>query len=263
MSRSRTRSRSRTKSTSKMKSIMAEENYVNYRKTGYNITQDHVPIIHYNHTEDSYDGIIFLIAHSEFKGRLCHRPTKPGMKQHTLLVANIGNMCIWVSRPHMFDAFIRRRFSDALSYLPTDIEDFIHTVKGRLGKLEKMAERIKTNPIYKGFFGTRGKESVDPTEYCEREWQFFTQDKDKKPDGRVMLLRRDQKGKPYFKVLYENEIDKGNFHLTKTELLNKLYSTYHLRNVLLVDFGCSNTHSVSARNLGKLHSGRFGGTRKH
>jgi len=77
-----------------------------------------------------------------------------------------------------------------------------------------------------------------------------------------MLLRRDEKGNPYFKVLYENEIDKGNFHLTKTQLLDKLYGDpYHLRNVLLVDFGCSQTHFVSERNMVKLHSGRFGGTR--
>ena len=251
---------SRTRS--KLKSIRAEENYVNYSDTGYNITRSYVPVIHYNHTEDSFDGIVFLIGHSHFIGRLCHRPTKSGMKQHTLLVSNIGNRCIWISRPQMFDAFIRSRFSDALSYLPTDIEDLIHTVKGKTGKLEKTAERIKTNPLYKNFFGTRGKQSVDPTEYCEREWQFFTQDQHKKPDGRVMLLRRDEKGNPYFKVLYENEIDKGNFHLTKTQFLNKLYSDpYHLRNVLLVDFGCSHTQSVSARNLEKLHRGRFGGGR--
>jgi hypothetical protein len=244
-----------------LKSIKAEENVP--RPSGFNITRSYVPVIHYPHTEkDSYDGIVFLVGHSQFIGRLCHRPTQPGMKQHTLLVSNIGNSCIWINLPHMFDAFIRRRFSDALSYLPTDIEDFIHTVKGKTGKLEKTAEKIKTNPFYKGFFGTRAKHSVDPSEYCEREWQFFTQDTHKKPDGRVMLLRRDQHGNPFFKVLYENEIDKGNFHLTKTQLLNKLYTTYHLRNVLLVDFGCTNTHYVSARNLQKLHRGRFGGTKK-
>ncbi len=59
-----------------MKRIMAAENYVNYSKTGYNITQDHVPIIEYNHTEDSYDGIVFLIAHSEFKGCVIVQPNQ-------------------------------------------------------------------------------------------------------------------------------------------------------------------------------------------
>jgi hypothetical protein len=258
--------KSKTSKTSKtnVKSIMAAENYVN-RPSGYNITRSYVPVIRYTHTDkDSYDGIVFLVAHSQFIGRLCHLQTKPGMKQDTLLVSNIGNSCIWISQPQMFEAFIRSRFSDALSYLPTDIEDFIHTVKGKTGKLEKTAEKIKTNPLYQGFFGTRGKHSVDQYEYCEREWQFFTQDKHKKPNGRVVLLRRDKKGNPYFKVLYENEIDQGDFHLTKTQLFNKLYSNpYHLRKVLLVDFGCTNTHSVSARNLQRLHSGRFGGTRKY
>jgi hypothetical protein len=244
---------------------MAAENYVNNPPSGFNFTRSYVPLIQYPPTEDSYDGIVFLIGHSQFlqfKGRLCHIPTKPGMKQHTLLVSNIGNGCIWISQPRMFEAFIRSRFYDALSYLPTDIEDLIHTVKGKTGKLEKTAERIRSNPNYKDFFGSRGKYSVDPTEYCEREWQFFKEDP-KKPDGRVMLLRRDKDGNPYFTVLYENKIDKGNFHLTKSQLFDKLYSPpYDLRNVLLVDFGCSYTHSVSAKNLKKLHRGRFGGSRK-
>jgi len=238
---------------------MEAENYVN-RKSGYNL-QDHIPTIQYPHTEeDSYDGIVFLIGHSEFKGRLSHCPTKKGMKHHTLLVANIGNICYWFSDPELFDSFIRCKLSDALSYLPTDIEDFIHTVKGTLGKLEKMSERIRNTPSYKKFFESRGKHSVDPTEYCEREWEFFTQDEHKKPEGRVLLLRRDSHGKPFFKVLYENEIDKGNFYLTKTNLFNKLYSIpYDLRNVLLVDFGCTNTtRTTDALGLQMLRRGYFG-----
>jgi len=116
MSRSQSLNKN-SKSKPKLKSIMAADNYVNHSPSGYNITRSYVPQIQYPHTEDSFDGIVFLIGHSHFIGRLWHRPTKSGMKQHTLLVSNIGNRCIWISRPKMFDAFIRSRFSDALSYL--------------------------------------------------------------------------------------------------------------------------------------------------
>jgi hypothetical protein len=131
-------------------------------------------------------------------------------------------------------------------------------VKDKIGKHKSMAEKMK-NPDYKKFFETRGKLSVNPSEFCEREWQFFTQDEEeeKLPEGRVMLLRRDEKGRPYFTVLYEDKILTGNFTLKKSQLFDKLYARpYHLRNVLLVDFGCTNT-SVPPNDKRELLLGRF------
>lgn len=238
----------------------AAENIENYSPIPYNFTENYVQNIDYTHTEkDEYDGIVFLIGHSEFKGNLCHIQTREGMKHHTLLVSNIGNSCIWFTHPQLFESFIRNRFSNALSYLSTDIEDFIHTVKNEFGKQPKMAEKIKATQGYKDFFGTRGKHSTDPTEFCEREWQFYTQNKEAKPDGRVMLLRRNQKGQPYFTVLYKEQIKQGKFTLMKSELYKRLYSIYHLRNILLVDFGCTNTPGVDAFNRQRLDRGFFGG----
>lgn len=228
-----------------------------------NITRHHVPPTHYTHTEtDSHDGIVFVVGHSEFKGDLSLITTKRGFRQRTLLIANIGSTCLWFTNPKDVDAFIRTRFTDALSYQPRNIEDLVHNVKERLRKIPTILKRIKTNTEAKRFFESRGKYNEYLDEYCEREWQFYTQDKEKNPDGRVMLLRRDEKGRPYFKVLYENEIGKGGFKLTKTELYDNLYSKYHLRNVLLVDFGCTNTPGLDQLSIRKLHRGMFGGTKK-
>jgi hypothetical protein len=221
-----------------------------------NITRGLVRVTNYPHTKtDTYDGIVFIVGHSQFDGDLCHIPTKPGMKQHTLLVANIDNTCPWFTDPEDVDGFIRSRFLQGLSYQPTNIEDLIYTVKDKIGKHKSMAEKIK-DPVYKKFFGARGKLSVNPYEFCEREWQFFSQDEDKLPEGRVMLLRRDEKGRPYFTVLYEQKILTGNFTLKKSDLFDKLYRLFHLRNVLLVDFGCTNT-SVKPHDKKQLLLGRF------
>jgi hypothetical protein len=224
-----------------------------------NITRGLVRETNYPHTKtDRYDGIVFIVGHSQFEGDLCHLPTKRGMKHHTLLVANIDNTCPWFTDPEDVDGFIRSRFSQGLSYQPTNIEDLIYTVKDKIGKHKSMAEKIK-DPVYKKFFVSRGKLSVNPYEYCEREWQFFSQDEEeeKLPEGRVMLLRRDEKGRPYFTVLYENKIRKANFTLKKSDLFEKLYAPpFHLRNVLLVDFGCTNT-SVPPHHKKQLLLGRF------
>ncbi len=230
---------------------------------GWNITQAIVPRVSFTPTEiDLHDGIVFVFGHSQFKGRLCHRPTRIGMKQRTLLVANIGNTCFWFSKPELVEAFIRERFSEALSYGPTNVERFIHTAKSELRKMPKTAEKIEKIPEYKSFYDARGKYSIDETEYCEREWEFFTQEGVRKPDGRVMLLRRDKNGNPYFKVLYVNDINQGGFRLTKTKLYDKLYDDYHLRNVLLVDFGCTNIRGVDKFSLLMIRKGYFGGGKR-
>lgn len=240
---------------------LTERAHENKKMPLTNITRGLVRVTNYPHTKtDRYDGIVFIVGHSQFEGDLCHIPTKPGMKHHTLLVANIDNTCPWFTDPEDVDGFIRSRFSQGLSYQPTNIEDLIYTVKDKIGKHKSMAEKIK-DPVYKKFFGTRGKLSVNPYEYCEREWQFFSQDEDpdeeKLPEGRVMLLRRDEKGRPYFTVLYESKIRKANFTLKKSELFEKLYAPpFHLRNVLLVDFGCTNT-SVHPHDKRHLLLGRF------
>jgi hypothetical protein len=214
--------------------------------------------------KDQFDGIVFLVGHSEFKKEEQHLFTRPLFHQHTLLVANVGNTCHWFSDPKTVDAFIRERFSDALSYAPTNIEEFIHTVKGRIRQLPKMKEKIDTRPDYKSFYDARGKfsDSLSDIKYYEREWEFFTQDSQSKPDGRVMLLRRDKNGNPYFKALYVNDINHGGFRLTKTKLYDKLYDDYHLRNVLLVDFGCTNTRGVDKLGLLMIRKGYFGGGKK-
>lgn len=239
----------------------AENNKVS--PPGRNITKDHVPRMTYPHTEkDEFDGIVFLVGHSEIKGEQHHVYTRPRFRQRTLLVANVGNTCVWFSEPKTVEAFIRERFSDALSYAPTNIEEFIHTVKGHTRKLPKIIEKMEERPDYKSFYDTRGKFSniLYDIKYCEREWQFFTQEGERKPDGRVMLLRRDKNGKSYFKVLYKDKIDEGNFQLTKTELYDDLYDNYRLRNVLLVDFGCTNISGVDSLGLLKIRSGQFGGS---
>ena len=246
-----------TKKNNSQLKLLTETAHENRTLSSKNITHGLVRATNYTHTKtDTYDGIVFIVGHSGFEGELCHLPTKRGMKHHTLLVANIDNTCTWFTDPEYVDGFIRSRFSEGLSYLPTNIEDLIYTVKDKIGKHKSMAQRIK-DPRYKKFLGSRGKHSVDPYEFCEREWQFFSQDEDKLPDGRVMLLRRDEKGRPYFTVLYENKILTGNFTLKKSELFDKLYEKpYHLRNVLLVDFGCTNT-SVPPYNKSQLILGRF------
>jgi hypothetical protein len=235
---------------------LTERAHENKKMPLTNITRGLVRVTNYPHTKtDTYDGIVFIVAHSQFDGDLCHIPTKPGMKHHTLLVANIDNTCPWFTDPEDVDGFIRSRFLQGLSYQPTNIEDLIYTVKDKIGKHKSMAEKIK-DPVYKKFFGTRGKLSVNPYEFCEREWQFFSQDEDKLPEGRVMLLRRDKKGRPYFTVLYEHKILTGNFTLKKSDFFDKLYGLFHLRNVLLVDFGCTNT-SVKPHDKKQLLLGRF------
>lgn len=250
-----------SKGTKKKKSelkLLTETAHENRLMSGKNITRGLVRVTNYPHTkEDTYDGIVFVVGHSQFDGDLCHIPTKRGMKQHTLLVANIDNTCPWFTDPEDVDGFIRSRFLEGLSYLPTNIEDLIYTVKDKIGKHKSMAEKIK-DPVYKKFFVSRGKLSADPYEFCQREWQFFSQDEEEKvPEGRVMLLRRDEKGRPYFTVLYENKILTANFTLKKSDLLDKLYARpFHLRNVLLVDFGCTNT-SVPPHHKKQLLLGRF------
>ena len=229
---------------------------------GRNITKGHVSRMTYPFTEkDQFDGIVFLVGHSEFKKEQQHLFTRPLFHQHTLLVANVGNTCHWFSDPKTVEAFIRERFSDALSYAPTNIEEFIHTVKSRIRQLPKMKEKIDTRPDYKSFYDARGKfsNSLSDIKYYEREWEFFTQDNQSKPDGRVMLLRRDKNGNPYFKALYVNDINNGGFRLTKTKLYDKLYDDYHLRNVLLVDFGCTNIRGVDKFSLLMIRKGYFGG----
>jgi len=72
-----------------------------------------------------------------------------------------------------------------------------------------------------------------------------------------MLLRRDEKGRPYFTVLYEDKILTAKFTLKKSDLFEKLYARpFQLRNVLLVDFGCTNT-SVPPHHKKQLLLGRF------
>ena len=244
-----------TKKKKKTLKRLTERAHENKKMPLTNITRGLVRVTNYPHTTDTYDGIVFIVGHSQFEGNLCHLPTKPGMKHHTLLVANIDNTCPWFTDPEDVDGFIRSRFSQGLSYQPTNIEDLIYTVKDKIGKHKSMAEKIK-DPVYKKFFGVRGKLSVNPYEFCEREWQFFSQDEDKDPEGRVMLLRRDEKGRPYFTVLYEQKILTGNFTLKKSDLFDKLYRLFHLRNVLLVDFGCTNT-SVPPDHKTQLLLGRF------
>ena len=224
-----------------------------------NITRSFLPTRDYNHTEeDLYDGIVFVLGHSEFKGKLCHLQTEPGMKQQTLLVANIQNSCIWFTAPELFVGFIRSRFSNALSYEPTNIANIIHDVKDKFSKMKGMIARGETDPNVGKFFGSKVKSSVHPERYCEREWQFFKQDDSKTPDGGVMLLRKNKKGKSYFTVLY-NEIVNGDFRLKKSDLYKKLYKKpYGLRNILLVDFGCTTTSGVNEENVQTLHNGHFG-----
>jgi hypothetical protein len=239
----------------------SNEDSANESPPGKNITSGYVPVIPYPPTsEDTYDGIVFLIAHSEFKGKLCHLPTKKDMKQQTILISNIGNTCYWFIDSKKFDAFIKARFSDALSYSPLNIEHFTYVVKQRLKRIPAFAQKIEAVPGFKDFFDSRGIFSENPDEYCEREWSFFKQGvKMKYPEGRVMLLRRDKRGVPRFKILYKNEIKQGDFTLTKTQLYDKLYEDYNLRNVLLVDFGCTVLPGVDENNKQKLKNGRFGG----
>jgi hypothetical protein len=238
--------------------LLTETAHVNRTHTSHNFTRSYIPEINYTSTEkDLYDGIVFLVGHSQFKGGLCHLPTKRGMKQHTLLVANINNSCFWFTKPKDVDGFIRSRFIRALSYQPRDIADFIHTAKDRFDTAI-FTEKTKSDPSYTSFFKSRVKHSTNPHEYCQREWEFVSQDGRKKPEGRVMLLRRDKQGNPYFTVLFEEKIDQGGFTLTKRQLFDKLCRTpYNLRNVLLVDFACTNLHRVSAFNRRRLTNGRI------
>ncbi len=234
----------------------------NMPREPWNLTRRFVPEIRYNHTEtDAYDGIIFLMGHSEFKGDegiLCHNDMNPGMKQHTLLVANLQNNCVWFTDPDKFKDFIRSRFRDALSYVPTNIGNFLETVKSKMSKLKGVAKIMETNLDYQRFFASRIKSSLHPDEYCQRQWQFYKQDGDPIPDGGVMLLRRGKNGKPYFTPLYEDMISTGKFSLLKSQLYDKLYAEpYHLRNVLLVDFGCTNLKDVDPMELKKLIQGRI------
>lgn len=255
--KSKSRSKSRSKGRSPELKLLMDTAHANRGIPDDNITRDLVPVTNYPHIEkDLYDGIVFIVGHSQFKGTLCHLPTKEGMRQHTILVANIDNTCFWFSNPSKVDAFVRKRFLHALSYIPENIANFIQTTKNKISKLEATAEKIKTRQDYKKFYESKPKHSVDPREYCQKEWEFF--EKDKKSIGRVMLLRRDEKGNPYFKVLYENEMHIGNFTLKKSRLLNMLYNEpYNLRNVLLVDFSCTNTIRLRPRNLVRLRIGKF------
>jgi hypothetical protein len=265
-----TSKRSKTKTNKLSKSPMKQDS-----PPAKNITRTVIPDIPYPRVEDTHDGIVFLLGHSEFKGKLCHLSTLPGMKQSTLLVAKVGTPCMWITHPKKFEALIRARFSDALSYLPKHIEDFTFTVKSFLKKMPFFSKQMEDNKDVKEYFESRGDFSTSPDEYCERRWEFYVQDPAKwlklsqerregKPvsttEGRVMLLRRDEKGEPFFEVLYKKEIDRGDFVLTKTRLYEKLYGApYHLRNVLLVDFGCAELKGVDEEDLEKLRSGQFGG----
>lgn len=284
--RRRTRHRkSRSKSNTSKKVISTIKNTISVYNSpkrisppAKNLTQGLIPVQTYPHTtNDMHDGIIFLIGHSAFKGyigKLCHFPTKPGMKQTTMLVAPVGTSCHWITEPKLFEAIIRARFSDALSYTHDNIDDFTFLVKTLVKNEETFSKRIEKEPKLKKFFESRSEFSSNPEEYCERRWIFYNREYDNNYDkdiltveemrknsmGKVMLLRRDKKGVPFFEILYENEINDGDFILRKTELFNKLYSPpYNLRNVLLVDFGCSVLEGVNEEDQQKLYSGRFGG----
>jgi hypothetical protein len=228
-------------------------------------------------SEDNYDGAIFIIGHSSFKGKLCHLPTKDGMKQKTILVAPPGAVCAWTGNTVKFEAHIKKKFSHALSYQATNTEDITYTVKERAKHVKSIKQEMIKNPSIRTFFETRGSISELSEEYCEREWKFYNTDPreyfkilretldegkplnlSKMALGTVMLLRRDAKGKPSFENLYKDEIEKGRFKLKKTDLYDKLYKEpYNLRNILLVDFGCSTFYDVDERNQEKLHRGRI------
>ena len=228
-------------------------------------------------SEDIYDGAIFIIGHSSFKGKLCHLPTKDGMKQKTILVAPPGAVCAWTLNTEKFEAHIKKKFSHALSYQPTNTEDITYTVKETAKDVKSIKKEMINNPSIRRFFETRGSISELSEEYCEREWKFYNTDPreyfkilhesldhgkplnlSKLAVGSVMLLRRDAKGNPSFENLYKDEIEKGRFKLKKTELYDKLYKEpYNLRNILLVDFGCATFYDVDETNQEKLHRGRF------
>ena len=103
MSRSQPSNRSRNKTRKKpMLTIMDEaavqhaENNPNYSPEGWNITHRIVPQISYTHTEDTYDGIVFLLGHSEFRGSCSFITTKPVFKASPSVKACALAALVWV-----------------------------------------------------------------------------------------------------------------------------------------------------------------------
>jgi len=206
----------------------------------------------------NYDGIVFLVGHSAFGDidSFCHKGTPNKMKVRTLLVGNTGTTCYMCLDPFYLEHHIKSLYTDSLDMIDEDIEETTHVFKQQNKTIGNHTKFDQTS--VDRFYNIRGKFNDELCEYCERKWAFFNE-KTKKREGIIMLLRKNTFGYPYFEKLYESDLNSKNFEITKTELLDDL-NKKNIKNVLLIDYGCTEfSPDICPIMENQIKSGFFGG----
>ena len=220
--------------------------------------------------ENGNDAIVIIIGHSEFKGdegKLCYMKLPPEIKHNTLLIGNINTCCLMDLRPHAIEAKIMPAYANAHSLTYEEIK--------AISKREKEAQQQRTKitlyPIesrkkLKRFLKSEAIYSEDPEMFCEREWAFYDESalefkREFVREGMILLLRLDG-DTPYYEKLFESEMEDKPFTLKKSKFLRMLYKVYGLKNVLLLDYGCTSCEDISNEYMNHLHSRKFGGKKK-
>ena len=221
---------------------------------------------------ETSDGIVFVVGHSQFvgnsRGELCLLETFREMSHRTILVANIDTYSQIEINVENLETNIKTRYEDALSLTDIQIADIAY--KDKLSVLPRVNLSTAKSLGYdvaraEKYFEVHVLTSTDPWVFCERTWEFFDQeDKHKQKRHGTVLLLHLERGVPVFTPLYtgKREINSGVFTLTKSRLFRDIHKQYHLKNILLVDYGCTVCSGISDKCRKGLAEGVFGGKKR-
>jgi hypothetical protein len=175
----------------------------------------------------TFDCVALVIGHSDFNADTDYKHVPEGCTITTILADKPGDDCYANTRKVI--PFVTKMFQNDFDKSPQQIRDTLNLL------------------------GHKGAISKNLTQYYNREWAFYHEE-DEVEFGCVLIFTRER-----IDSLYEKEIRKGTFVLSKETLLLELFKTY--THPLLLDFGCSkvNGSHESVRSFKK--KGIYGGSR--
>lgn len=213
--------------------------------------------------EFTQDCVCFVKGHSNFT------PSNPikmneDMKHKTLLIADPCDICILFQEPAK--TYVTELFSHP-EIFRTSPEDLLDQVNALTKEQSDLDEKYKTKgdkkiKIAEIFKKSKGYISTDETSFINRRWMFTDKKKDRSdtPSGFIFISYM-HNGEIISEYLFVDEIETATFTLTKKALFDFLYEK-GIRNVILIDGGCSDATTCSPEMIASLRQGKFGGKSK-
>jgi hypothetical protein len=205
------------------------------------------------------DAIVFIVGHSMYDSNTLDMTN---VLQSTLLVGGINEVCYTRRDTKIMKMRIDYHFKDSLDLSLAELVEKANTMKNIIHFTKHTPEKSRKNKT--NFKNRSGIFSQPSYQYYERKWSFYDHgNKENSKNGFfVRVLMNGKKGLE-FVDLYKNDIIEKDFVLTKTELLNYLSENFNLKNVVIVDFGCTKMmKSLSEPVKHHLMKGEFLGGKK-